>query len=205
MAQVGDILRATHFQTYLGQECLNVFFWRVASLTLASDTPFNWSQEYVADYQQSVLDIQVSQLTFDRVFWENLTDGVEIVDFSVGLSGGETDQPMPSSVALPVILRRASKITRNGYKRFVGMGENQVDGNNNLIGTLQATLLEEFCGEPSVYVDYDGAGNSVTLEPVIVGRTKNAQGVYELDLSKVNDVLSAQMRATVSTQNTRKP
>lgn len=205
MANPGDIIRCTHFYTYLTQEVLNVFFWKIGAGSESDLSLFTLSDDYLIQFQGLVLDNLSDSLVLNRILWENLTDGVEIVDFATTAAGAVGGEPMPSSVALGVILRRTNKITRNGYKRFAGLAETQVAGNLQLLSTPVKDNIESFCGVIRNYPDYDGAGGLVVLEPVIVGRTLDAGGNYEIDLSKVNPVITAQVKANVSTQNTRKP
>lgn len=205
MAQVGDILRATHFYTYLGQECLNVFFYEVDTLTDPGANPFAWSEAYAEDFRTQVMAIQSTGVILNRINWENLTNGVEIAEFSTNKQGARSGDQLPSSVAFGFILRRSTGVTRNGYKRFVGVHDGAVNGNIVSMDATQRANAEEWLQTGFLGLDYDGGGNNVQLTPVIIGRTKNGQGVYEIDLSKKNYVADAQLRGTVSTQNSRKP
>lgn len=205
MAQIGDILRGTFVGTYLNQQIVNVFFWEIDSQSTGNLVLGDFATEIVTRFDNDVVSVLNVGLVYDTFTLENLTNQIGLADLGINLVGGNTGQNMPSSVALGVRLNRATKLTRNGAKRFAGLSEDKVNNNQLQLNSVERAQIEGFCGTDYFYLDYDGQGNDVGLDPVIVGRTKNASGVYELDLTRVNNVNSATLRNFVSTQNTRKP
>lgn len=205
MAVPGDILRLKSFGSYLGQSFLNVWFYEVNTVTNGTVNLFRMAQAWGNGFGSSVLPSLSTSLSVNRIVIDNLTDGLEFADIGVVLPGGAAGDNAPSSLAFGVDLIRTTKITRQGYKRFPGVPEGTVSGNVQSIPAAQVTAIEDFCDASLFLQDYDTLGNDLLLNHVIVGRTKNAQDVYELDLTKINPVSSAQVRAFVSTQNTRKP
>ena len=202
---VGDILRCTHFHDYLGQECLNVFFYQVGVNGNPALLPFSFTDEYAADYETRVMAVMTDDVTLTRILWENLTNELDFSDVPQNRQGASTGDPAPSALALSVKLIRDSKITRNGSKRFVGLSEGLTNGNQVVLSQGITDNIEGFCGTNLFYADYDGQGNDIELRQVIIGRTLSAGNVYELDLSKVNQVDGAQVRNIIGTQNSRKP
>lgn len=204
MAQVGDILRYTFKGTYLGQEIINVFFWRIKETDDNNVSLFATCDEISAQFRSQVLNLLSEKLNYTSIEVDNLTDGLEYAEYGMDISGTSLADAMPSYVCLGVKLNRLSKVTRNGSKRFCGVTENKATDNIHLYAPAEVSGVQSFCGAVRVLADYDGTTHFVQLEPVIVGRTKNASGVYELDLSRVNTVVSASVKTNLTTQNTRK-
>lgn len=204
MAQIGDILRLTLNGTYLGQQVRNVFFYEVAVGSTGGLAIGGFVDEWETDFQTRVADYLNPLYTADNVLVENLTDGLQFENVSVDIEGGLAGTAMPSFVSMSVRQNRSSKLTRNGYKRYAGLSEETVTVNS--VGFSQGVrdIIAAFHSGFLQYLDYDGNGNDYILENVIVGRTKNAQGVYEVDLNRVNPVFTALVQDLVTTQNTRK-
>lgn len=204
MPSVGDILRFTVFQSYLGQVCLNVDFREIDSLPPGSVTESVLALSYANLYETEVLPIQHQDVTLTRVLCENLTDGVSFGETFPNVVGTQTGDPMPSYVSLAMKLSRTTKVTRNGSKRIVGVQEQNVDGNIQNYPSTRTEPAEFFYGGITDFIDPQDGVTTFEMGAVIVGRTLNPQGVYELDLSKINRVKNSTMKALVSTQNTRK-
>lgn len=205
MATIGDILRFTVKGTLHGEDLVNVFFYEIALGSTGSLIELNMIQEWASEFQSGVVGSLSNELEYQSLLIENLTNGLTFAEEPISVQGGSSSPALPSSVALAVRLLRSSKVTRNGAKRFAGLGESAVDGNDVTLGGANIAAIEGFCGSLLILTDYDGNGSNANLEPVIVGRTLNAGGVYELDLSKINSVSAAQIVFKTSTQNTRKP
>lgn len=200
----GDILRFTTFQTYLGEAILNVDFRRYQDTGGSGNTYQDIADQYDLQYRIPTQQFTNSSFTIVRVLVENLTNGLEFLETAIGVSGNRADVGLPSAIAYSVKLLRETKVTRNGGKRLSGVTENSVTNNDVVLQASIIADIEAFWGETLSLGG--GAINDFDLEPVIVGRTKNpTTGVYELDLSRVNDVVGASMSLKISTQNTRKP
>ena len=204
VANAGDIIRIQHVFEYLGQVGRNVFFYEISNVTDPTDPLFTWLDEYAAQVTSQIVAYQSNNLSYREIIAENLTDGVEISTLPYTETGTITGEPMPSYVAFNVKLSRRNKVTRNGSKRFSGVVESQVNGNVWTPPTGATADIQNFCSSSKQFVDYDGAGNDITIIPRIVGRTQNANGVYEIDLTRVNPIVGAVLNTTLTTQRTRK-
>jgi hypothetical protein len=200
----GDIIRLTIKGQYLGQEVNNVFFFEIDSITAPDISLFDMLDDYAAEFEANVLNTLSNQLTYSLWQIDNLTDGLSFDELSQNEVGIQPGEPLASFYALGIKLARSTKITRNGSKRFPGMVENLVNGNVHSIPPGDITQMQTFLGLPLTFLDYNGLGDDITISPVIVGRTLNMSGVYELDLSKINQVNSALVNTFVTTQNSRK-
>lgn len=203
MAITGNILRLTTFISFLGQEVLNVDFRRFDDGGNGNVDEEEIATEFGQAYFQANMDtIMSNQATLVRVLCENMTDGVSFGDAFPNLTGTNgTSQPAPSYTAVTIRQNRTTKITRNGSKRLGGLHEGVFDGNENLlIGGVTQPRVEAFYGAP---VSLTGISGTYTVEPIIVGRTL-VGSVYELDLSKINDVKSAAMSPVIKSQTSRR-
>lgn len=204
MYSAGDIIRITMKGTYLTQQVVNVYFFLIDSITAPDVSLFDVLDDFVTDFDDSVMGTLSSELTYSSVIVDNLTDGVSFDEYSFSIAGVQPGEPLASFYALGVKLSRSTKATRNGAKRYAGLPENLVDGNQHSVAAGDITDIQSFLGTPRTYADYDGAGSTIVLRPVIVGRTLNVDGVYELDLSKINQISGAIVNPNVTTQNSRK-
>lgn len=160
MAALGDIFKVENFQSYLGQVCLNVYYYRL------EDTPAegNPAQGLAGEFAESVIPyikaVQSARVTHTALRVINLS-GTEYYETSVGAVGdqgaGGVDGDMPSFVAWGFQLVRGSTVTRHGSKRIVGVVDGLVSGNsaslalgtitavnNALKATLTAGLVDNF-------------------------------------------------------------
>ncbi len=205
MAINNDVLQVTNFHLFLGQLCLNVYHYQIEDLTAPQILLSDIRDVLIADYVAQVLPSLSGGLVLFRVLTENLTNGTEFRDDPVNHSGLEGSDALPSSVAYAIKLNRSNKLTRSGAKRLVGVTEAAVSGNAVGLPLPNIASMEIFFGDAKIAINYDGLGNNVQITPVIVGRTLSVGGSYELDLAKINPVLTAQVQALLSTQNSRKP
>lgn len=204
MALVGDVIQFVVSGEYLGQEVVNVFFYGLDAGAPHFIDLGLVGNDWMADFASRVLGDLSDELSYNTLTMTNLTDGLEFAVWSETITGGQDVVPLPSFCALGVTLFRTNRITRNGGKRFAGLGEAQVTDNAILPATINFTDIENFCGQPLVYADYNGEADTVILRPIIVGRSLNIEGKYQLDLNRINPIDGAQVRPNVSTQNTRK-
>lgn len=190
-----DVLQVIDFQTYLGRQILNVYYYRYIIITPAVDPVYD---SFYAAFKAAVLDnvklIQLTSLTHTTVQVTNVTNGVDIRSYTVNETGNITSgsgNNLPSFVSAGFIYRRSSLTTRNGYKRIGGLSESFMDGNtftfptgaqtaiqNGMALTLQLGLLDAF--EPVIYRP------ATLVDPAVV----NSVGVVQF--------------TQVGTQNTRK-
>lgn len=196
---LNDIIQITTRVDYLGQECLNVWHYRLTLLEagvsytdLADDMAAFWTNTVAAFTHTAANLTQVDVL--------NLTNGLDIFSKGYNLNGLRPGAVMPSFTAWSFQFLRGSRLTRHGWKRFVGVSEDDTTGNDPT-GTIEA-ILNTSAAEMFQGVVRSGTAEDFTLTPIIIGRTLVA-GVYELDLTKINTVTSVVFSA-LTTQNSRK-
>lgn len=196
-AALGDIIRITDRQRYLVQQVLNVYFYRVTSLTgLTGD----YLGVFATNFQGAVLDpvkeLQVEALTHESLYLENLTNGIDISEVTDGFPQtgeyGNVDG-MPPFVSYGFQLVRESRVTRNGYKRFGGVPEAAVDAG-------------VYVGDPALITDVENglgadlqAGLVTYAEPVILKHPFTVPLVAPEYAS-----ISAGLYKGIGSQNTRK-
>lgn len=205
---VGDIIKITDFQTFLGQEMQNVFFYRITAIPVPTDPDTVDEQvcrSYNAVVRTNIVPLQESSCSHGVTRMDNLTNGIDFAAVNVPVIGGIVGDAEPSFLAYNFVLRRTTKVTRNGSKRIGGLDEGGVSGNGiTTVGSL-LTALGTAMAAP---LSYAAGGLSVPFaDPVIVGRKIIGTGpkgpIYGLDLTKINDISSAAFTA-VSTQRSRK-
>lgn len=200
---IGDILKVTDNQGYLGQLVQNVFFYKVTAIPVTAGGMDEYEQvcaSFNADVRILELAIQHEQLEHGVTTVDNITNGLDFGAVEADVFGLLEGDELASFYALNFILRRTSKITRNGSKRFAGVAETSVNGNSYTGSMTPVNALAAALAAPLK----DGASptpNDFAI-PVIVGR-KLVSGHYEYDLTKINPVSSAAFTA-VSTQRSRK-
>lgn len=197
-----NILQIDDLQTYLGQTVLNVYHFQVSDLASLAD------YESIANvFQGEIIDTvkahQNNALTHTRIIVRNLSNGIDIYEKPIAISGSYGDSPASSLLSFAFRLVRSSLATRHGQKRFAGVGENMVVGNDAeavIMPALNATAVAIGSG-----FSIDSGGDyDFTAKPVILGRfpTGHAQA-GEIDITVVNPVLSAQY-IRLTTQTTRR-
>lgn len=195
---LGDVLQFVLEQNYLGQVIRNVFGYVVsvadpaASLTeVATLVQVEIGDIYLGIQVPGVSGVQTSLRNLD-----NPDDFIEI-DWT-GIGTDVAPGPgMPSYVAAAFKLLRGDVDTRNGSKRFTGIGEDFVTdntwlavGNPNVL-TVQDALAATLFVTPSI----------MEIEPVIIGRDP-ITGLP--DTGRIAPILEAQAQEIISTQNSRK-
>lgn len=167
-AALGDFLRFDLFGRLFGQDILNVFYYRVTSLTGFTDDGYD---ALLGEFQGTVMDNVVSMLSQDFKFRElvitNVTNGVDFVTQTFGASEyfGEIESPsLPSYVCFTFRLQRETLTTRNGYKRFAGCPESSVSGNEVTANLAVIPAIEAGLASDLV------SGLATLCEPVIVKR-----------------------------------
>lgn len=193
----GDLIQLIDNQEYLGQQILNVYYYRFIPLTSIGDgglSLFNDSWEDTV--LTALLPLQVAGLTHVSREWKNLTNGVDLfVDGSVvsGTRAGGGAEWAPSFVSAGFILRRESLVTRNGYKRIAGLNSNDISGNNYVGSPTFITNIEI-----ALAADLN-VGIIPSLEPVIVKRP-----IVPPVVSYAYSSIGSSSFRSVGTQNTRK-
>jgi len=192
----GDLIRCVDFQSLLGQTVLNVYYFIWTPVLPGSDGYLEDANTSFLDlYMPSITAVQVNTLEHTHREWRNLTNGVDLFDDDTVIPGDiDSGQPLNSFTSLGFMLRRDSLVTRNGYKRFAGLVEGDVQGNDwvggdTRIDNLKAALMETLV-----------TGIVPSLAPIIVKRPIPEPAV-DYDHS---GIVSVAFRG-LGTQNSRKP
>lgn len=197
-----DILQITPTITYAETVTQNVWHYRFDNTVLPippySDIASRWHTEV---YTPTVGVISTG-VVLTNIQILNLTNGLDEFNSPVSDDGAVGGDPMPAFVAWAFRLNRATKLTRHGQKRLVGVPESLVAGNAPTAGALASLQAIADAWEAGITVTGVPTGSSL-LSPVIVGRTPDVNGVYHLDLTKINTVASIEF-THVSTQSSRK-
>jgi len=203
MSLPGNVLQVKHFYDVYGEECLNVFYYVIDLMDNPPIDPDTFGDELASYYTTHFVTFAGGDAVSRRVEIDDLTNGVEFAVVATNVPGQSVGDTLPANYAMNVTLPRASKITRNGSKRISGIPESRLNGGDFDTTGGAVTGIIDYCSSSIVLTDVDGQGSNVTLRGVIVGRTKNAQGVYQLDLTKLNNYVTPVLNARASTQATR--
>lgn len=196
-AEFGDLLQLVDNQSYLGQQVLNVYYYRVTAALGIADPYLNLLNDYWEEHVLApILAVQVDALTHNSREWRNLSNNTDLFSANEVIPGNVSVSDavsMPSFASLGFLLRRESLVTRNGYKRFAGLPDDAVSGNAWTGSVPDLTAIEL-----ALAADLN-IGLLSVAEPVIVKRPIAAP-VASFDYSSIG---SAQFRG-IGTQNSRK-
>jgi hypothetical protein len=139
---VNDIIRATVVSTFLNQEIINVFHWKVLATSAASDLVF--AQELEA-YMESVLNDSLAQLS-DEYSWleirfQNLTQDVVMptVPWVGSADGTDISDPLPPQCAANVYWPTTRPRTR-ATKYFAGYTINALETDGTWTNGVKTVL-----------------------------------------------------------------
>lgn len=193
----GDLLQCIDNQVYLGQQVLNVYYYRYILAAPAAD---GYLEAINGAFESTVLTpvraMQTIYLEHVSREWKNLSNGVDLfVDGTVlaGTNAGDSSAQEPSFVSAGFILRRESLATRNGYKRIAGLLSDDINGNSWVGGSTITNNIEVALASDLTL------GIVPTVEPVIVKRPI----VPPVSSYVYASIGSASFRS-IGTQNTRK-
>lgn len=195
----GDLLQIIDNQTYLGEDLMNVYYYRWFSTpTLDNSAYIPLLEDFQAEVINEVVKVQNEYVTHTTTSIRNLSNNLDYAErtsATIGTLDVDPANTLPSYMTLGFQLIRDSLATRNGYKRFSGMIESQVEGNDyvasltpigDVIGGLQENLT---------------VGLVQVAAPVIVKRPIDPP----VGSSYVYSSISAVLFKGIGTQNTRKP
>lgn len=196
---LGDLIQITDFQRYLGQDVLNVFYYRITSITGLDNTAYEVMADWFeADWVQLVKGLQTPDLVHTSIEIRNMSNGLDFYSLPINVPGIDNTGgavSSPSYVSLGFKLIRESLATRNGYKRIGGLSDANIAGNTFTFpnGTIRAAI--------EAFLASDWIEGVVTLaEPVIVKRPI----VVPAGTGYVYASIGAAQYTQLGTQNTRK-
>lgn len=206
MASIGDIIETTIESIFTNASNRQMQVWQ-HEITELNEDPFPLAigaqglGEVLFDALYSnILDVTNSQVIYIGGSFKNLSNPTEIGAFALSpfVPGTNSGDCLPPYVTYSFLLQRTDATTRNGHKRFAGVGENA-----QLNGFIVSAV------EASIEAQADVMGNALELagvapdtwemelSPRIV--RKDAAGLMLLN----QPVLSARF-TSIGTQNTRK-
>jgi hypothetical protein len=199
-ASLGDYLQFDVLSIYLGQNCHNVFYYKVNSITgLGGNYLEALCQWMETNVLTPVAQIQADAVEYVSITAKNLTNVLDFHVEPVGFNGviaSVAASRLPSWVAASFKLNRETLATRNGWKRFTGMQDGQVIENTLDLDPGDVAAIEAALASDIVL------GLVNVAQPVIVKRPL----VVPLPTTHVSSGIgSAQLRPFVGSQNSRKP
>lgn len=188
-----NITEIVNVQTYLGETCLNRYFYQQTSVA----TPFFLAlfNDFYTKVILPLANAQTTAVTHTEVVIRVVNNlAVPEARFVLSQAGQVVDNPMPSLTAVNFKLNRSTKETRNGSKRYCGLGEAQVTDNSLNAGGITTWATME---APLATALTDGVDtfNPCMFRPdyPVVG-----QDTYNL-------VSSATLSSVITSQRSRKP
>jgi len=196
---LGDLLQIIDHQTYLGEDLMNVYYYRWFTAPALDNVVYT---DLLDDFKEVVLDkvkeVQVSALEHTTLEIKNLSNGVDfallVVD-ETGVIPAAEDALLPSYVSMGFRLLRDSLVTRNGSKRYAGVIETAVEG-NEFVGYGAAIAAIETALSDNLHT-----GLIETAAPIIPKRPL----VPPMGTSYVYSSVASALFGGLGTQNTRKP
>ena len=204
MVAVNDIIQITTKGSLQGQDILNVFHYQVGTVDSQNSNLEQLTITWFPNFDTQILAELSEVLLITSVLTENLTDGVSIFEASVNANGDIQGECLPAHDTYSFKLTRQTKVTRNGRKSFSGIPEGNQNNGDVVLSAANITQMENFLSQPVELDVNNDPLDLLILNPVIVGRTLDVNGVYQLDLSKINNVVGAVLSPRIRTQNTRK-
>ncbi len=129
---LGDLWQLTDTQSLLNQVVLNVYYYRVTSVTGLTQAAYDdFLQWFITNVLTPVKGIQAAQLVHTNLSVRNLSNAVDFVDLPINTAGGvnsTAQEVLPPNITHTFRLVRESLVTRNGYKRFSGVVDGQISG-----------------------------------------------------------------------------
>lgn len=202
---VGRIYRATWKQEMLGQQVLNVQYYRCESADVTAtmedvgDALGGWWLTNLAPYLSKVL------LLKETLLEDAVNDVNFVLTAETYVGDDDATSPLPPFMAWHIQQVRTTKTTRHGGKRFAGINEGHINSGVPAISNAYIEGMETFAG--SNLVASGTSGHDYVLAPVIIGRDKvieDGKTKYVPDYTNYNYVKQAVFKG-ISTQRTRKP
>ena len=157
----GGLLEVTLNQTYLGRPCANIFyFWNSANIEPSSFTAL--ADDFETKYLDNIAVIQSASVLYDNIRFRTILGTLpDFVRNPATANGNKTGDPTPSTIAAGFRYNGTTKETRSGYKRFCGIVETDIQGND--LQPAYLTELATLAGQLEVQLD---SGTTV-YDPVI--------------------------------------
>lgn len=192
---VGDISRLTINQSLLGQQVLNVFWYRLSQLGTGGNDAAELIDTFATDVWGDVVAIQNGQVETTLYEAVNFNDLTDFASLTSNATGSRTGDVLPVFTSWTFQLKRAALTLRNGRKAVAGVSESdQADGQPT--AGIQGLLNDAAASMAADLVSADGA----LWEPVIVRKP-----TVPLPTIPTFVRLNGVEFKRISTQNSRKP
>lgn len=191
---IGDIYELVHDQRLFGQQVLNRYHYENINVSGDAD---GLATAFFLDVMPFIQAFQVEAVTYQRLIVINLDDDTDFTEFDLTGNGGQkvAAQPMPSFVAASLTLLRSSRSVRNGFKRYAGLDEGEV--NQNSLTAAAITDLEAIA--QALENPIDNTFNEEWVLRIYGGVTPNRPTPVVVPISSVS------VSAVVTSQTSRKP
>ncbi|AXH78639.1 MAG: hypothetical protein [Circular genetic element sp.] len=192
---VAGLYKLDLFQTYMGEQILNTFWYRHASDD--NTKALELAIEFDTDIMPTLAVIQNADLSYDDICVTPIFGtGVEVNKTPAISTGADVGASMPTFMCASIRLNRSTNELRNGWKRFAGLIESQVNAASFTSGYLAelTTLANDLAADLNDGVE--------VFTPQIVRKPMSTKA--KNDFWEAIDVGSATALNRPTTQNTRK-
>jgi hypothetical protein len=198
LVALSDLYQVKHFQTFQGQECLNVYFYERSIGT-------GGAVELADDWQTAILpkvnDIQSTNVLNVRLDVANLGDAGDFDVLTLIDGGGLAAESLPAFNAVSYTFKPDTRAVRHGGKRYVGVPES-VTVVNEITGTVYLASMETLRAALAAPI----VGLANTWRPVLVKRIRSTvagtvppQYRYRLPIAGDTLVVAGMLSVLVST------
>jgi hypothetical protein len=202
----GDLYEVVDKQAFLGQTCLNVYFFLMTAAPLGNDHAADVVDGFVANLLPVVAAVQSPEVTHTSVRARNLFLDSDAHESLISVAGeGTSGDTLGTFEAFPFKLVGDNAAVRPGSKRVTGVAEFvTTDG-----VVTNSTTLTELVAIAAIYAAgiHFGLLDAGTLVPVIVKRILDG-GTYRLPANDseavISNVVDALSSALVTSQVSRK-
>lgn len=189
---VNDLYQLTDVQSYFGQECVNV--WWFQQLQGVGDA-MDLAEAFASERLPTIVGLQSNEVLHERIVvvnYNNLSDFAELAPTAFN-RGVRISTPLPPFVAWGFKLNRPTRAIRSGAKRFVGVTEGDIAGNEpdpDFLDNLQlaAEIFES---------TFTGAGENRYQPQIVRLNRETGQVVFDVGINSVS-------WNRITTQNSRK-
>lgn len=196
---INNIIRLTASGSYLGTIFRNVYHFRVVSI-VGAPTLYDFVDAWRASNLVQIRSLQNTNVQYSELKAEVINHpDKEFVVQSVSHAGTRTGSGSPSFMAISIRLAVGSRITRGGYKRLVGVNEEDVSGQ-----FFTPAFITAFNSVAPYFVDdlnysFRLGTDSLIANQIILGKILDENTM----MWRHQKIIAAQIQG-VTTQNTRK-
>lgn len=187
-------LTAVQRQANIVTDIMNVFYYSETVNPTSNAEVEEFIQEWIDNIQPAILAFQSDQIVYLEIRAEHI-GGIYFSSISQGaVDGVISGSALPPYYAYEFIYRRATRATRNGFKRFAGVIEEAIDQGGNVTGGVATALTAaETVLDDTLNMSWGAAS------PIIYGPQGPAHP------ADVENPVSEVAFQRITTQNSRKP